>query len=235
MKIALVGASGNAGSRILKELSDRGHAVTAIARDAAKIPALPNVAAASGDVADEDAMAALLKGHDAVVSSVRFGAGAAPQLLDAVRASGVKRYLVVGGAASLEVAPGKRLLDAPDFPAAYKAEAGAAAAFLDMLKGGATDLDWTFLSPSALFVAGERTGKFRLGKDELLVGDKGSTISFEDYAIDEKHRSATLTEAGIAKCERLLGISNLYDPSQIDMLHQVKEPFDSAQGKPDGV
>jgi hypothetical protein len=184
MKIALVGASGNAGTRILKELSVRGHAVTAIARDPARIPALANVTAARGDVADTGGMAALLKGHDdAVVSSVRFGAGAAQQLLDAARAAGVRRYLVVGGAASLEVAPGKRLLDTPVFRAAYKPEASAAAAFLDMLRSGAADLDWTLLSPSALFVAGERTGKFRLGKDELFVGDKGSTISFEDYAI----------------------------------------------------
>jgi hypothetical protein len=99
-----------------------------------------------------------------------------------VRAAGVRRFLVVGGAASLEVAPGKRLLDTPQFPAAYKPEATAAAAYLDMLRG-VSDLDWTFLSPSALFAAGERTGKFRLGKDELLTTDKGSSISYEDYAI----------------------------------------------------
>jgi putative NADH-flavin reductase len=182
MKIALVGASGNAGSRILKELSGRGHAVTAIARNAEKIAALPGVTAAKGDAADKGGMAALLKGHDAAVCSVRFADGGPTALIEAVRAAGVKRYLVVGGAASLEVAPGKRLLDSPDFPAAYKAEATAAAAYLDMLKG-VGDLDWTFLSPSAMFVAGERTGKFRLGKDALLTGEKGSTISFEDYAI----------------------------------------------------
>ncbi|HEX8755728.1 MAG TPA: NAD(P)H-binding protein [Steroidobacteraceae bacterium] len=100
----------------------------------------------------------------------------------AVRRAGVKRYLVVGGAASLFVAPGRRLLDQPDFPPQYKAEASRGAVFLEALKR-ATDLDWTFLSPSALFVPGERTGKFRLGRDELLAGEKGSTISFEDYAI----------------------------------------------------
>ncbi len=182
MKIALVGASGNAGSRILKELSDRGHSVTAIARHPEKIAALPGVAAATGDAADKAGLAALLRGHDAVIGSLRFSGGAATQLLDAVRASGVRRYLVVGGAASLEVAPGKRLLDTPDFPAAYRPEASAAAAYLDMLKG-VTDLDWTFLSPSALFSAGQRTGRFRLGKDQLLTTDKGSSISYEDYAI----------------------------------------------------
>jgi putative NADH-flavin reductase len=182
MKIALVGASGNAGSRILAELSNRGHAVTAIARRPERIATLPNVTAVKGDVGDRQGLAALIKGHDAVVSSVRFADGAPARLLEAVRVSGVRRYLVVGGAASLEVAPGKRLLDTPQFPAAYKPEASAAAAYLDMLKG-VSDLDWTFLSPSALFVAGERTGKFRLGKDELLTSEKGSTISYEDYAI----------------------------------------------------
>jgi putative NADH-flavin reductase len=182
MKIALVGASGNAGSRILKELTDRGHRVTGIARHPEKIAALPGVAAAKGDAADKSGLAALLRGHDAVVCSVRFANGGPTALLEAVRAAGVRRYLVVGGAASLEAAPGKRLLDSPDFPAAYKAEATAAAAYLDMLRG-VSDIDWTFLSPSAMFVAGERTGKFRLGKDALLTGEKGSTISFEDYAI----------------------------------------------------
>jgi uncharacterized protein len=182
MKVAVVGASGNAGSRILKELSDRGHRVTAIARHPEKIAALANVTAVKGDATDRDALAALLKGHDAVVGSLRFGDGAPKLLLEAVRAAGVKRYVVVGGAASLEVAPGRRLLDTPEFPAAYKVEASAAAAYLDMLKG-VSDLDWTFLSPSALFAAGERTAKFRLGTDQLLTGENGSRISYEDYAI----------------------------------------------------
>src|SRR5262245_55889554 len=182
MKVAVVGASGNAGSRILKELSDRGHRVTAIARHPEKIAALANVTAVKGDATDRDALAALLEGHDAVVGSLRFSDGAPKLLLEAVRAAGVKRYVVVGGAASLEVAPGKRLLDTPEFPAAYKVEASAAAAYLDMLKG-VGDLDWTFLSPSPLFAAGERTAKFRLGTDQLLTGENGSRISYEDYAI----------------------------------------------------
>ena len=122
MKIAHVGASGNAGSRILKEISDRGHSVTAIARHPEKIASLPGVTAAKGDAADKDGLSALLKGHDAVISSIRFSDGSPKLLLEAVRTAGVKRYLVVGGAASLEVAPGKRLLDAPHFPAAYKTE-----------------------------------------------------------------------------------------------------------------
>lgn len=181
-KIALIGASGNAGSRILKELSDRGHQVTAIARNPEKIANLPDVVVKKGDVFDQAGLSELLKGHDAVISSVHFTASDPATLIEAVRASGVQRYLVVGGAGSLEIAPGQRVVDLPDFPAAYKAEATKGAEFLDRLKQE-KQLDWTFLSPSAEFVPGERTGKFRIGKDSLLSNDEGSRISFEDYAI----------------------------------------------------
>jgi uncharacterized protein len=182
MNIALIGATGNAGSRILTELTSRGHIVTAIVRNPAQVPANPRVKSAKGDVHDATGLAVLLKGHDAVVSSVQFTASDPRKLIEAVRASGVKRYLVVGGAGSLEVAPGLKLIDAPNFPSQYKAEAAAGGAFLDLLRAE-RDLDWTFLSPSAMFVPGERTGKFRLGKDQLLANEKGSSISFEDYAI----------------------------------------------------
>lgn len=181
-KIALIGASGNAGSRILKELSDRGHEVTAIARSPEKIAQLPGVTALKGDAQDGAALAGLLRGHDAVVSSTRFTGTDFSIITDALREAGVSRYLVVGGAASLEVAPGQRLLDQPDFPEAYKEEATHGAATLDYLRD-LDDLEWTFLSPSAMFEPGERTGTFRLGKDELLSNENGSRISFEDYAI----------------------------------------------------
>jgi uncharacterized protein len=99
-----------------------------------------------------------------------------------VQEAGVPRYLVVGGAGSLEVAPGVKLIDTPEFPAIYKAEASGGGAFLDLLRQQPA-LDWSYLSPSAMFVPGERTGKFRLGGDQLLANDEGSSISFEDYAI----------------------------------------------------
>ncbi len=181
-KVALIGASGNAGTRILKELSDRGHGVTAIARNPDKIPKLPHVTARRGDVYDTDALAALLRGNDVVISAVRFTVSDPQALIAAVRAAGIKRYLVVGGAGSLEVGPGKRLVDQPDFPEAYKVEASKGADFLDVLRS-VKDLDWTFLSPSAMFGPGQRTGKFRLGTDQLLAGEHGSSISFEDFSI----------------------------------------------------
>lgn len=182
MKIALIGASGNAGSRIAKELSTRGHEVTAIARDASRIEALPGVTPVALDITDADALVSALKGHDAVISSVHFTASDPDKLIAAAKASGASRYLVVGGAGSLEVAPGVRLIDTPEFPAQYKEEASLGSAFLDKLRGE-PELNWTFLSPSALFVAGERTGTFRLGRDQLLTNEQGSSISFEDYAI----------------------------------------------------
>jgi uncharacterized protein len=182
MKIALIGASGNAGSRILAELSRRGHTVTAIARHPEKVQTLPGVTPLQADAGDVAGLAAAIKGHDAVVSSVHFTVSDPRKLIAAVQEAGVPRYLVVGGAGSLEVAPGVRLIDTPEFPAIYQAEASAGSAFLDLLRQQPT-LDWSYLSPSAMFVAGERTGKFRLGRDRLLANDKGSSISFEDYAI----------------------------------------------------
>ncbi|MCA0421678.1 MAG: NAD(P)-dependent oxidoreductase [Proteobacteria bacterium] len=182
-KVALIGASGSIGSRLLAELSARGHAVTAIARNPDKIAALPGVTAVKGDVFDKDRLARLIAGHDAVISAVHFSASDPQILLASVRQSGVQRYLVVGGAGSLEVAPGVKLFDTLEFPAVYLDEARKGGAFLDLLKQE-QGLDWTFLSPSALIQPGERTGKFRLGADQLLVDAKGnSAISAEDYAI----------------------------------------------------
>lgn len=180
--VALIGASGRVGSRLLQELSDRGHTVTAIARHPENIPALPGVTARTGDVGDQNALARLLAGHDAVVSAVNFRNADPHVLIEAVRSAGVRRYLVVGGAGGLKVATGQRLFDQPDFPEAYRPEASRGIAFYAALREE-KELDWVFLSPSAEFVPGERTGKFRTGSDQLLTNKHGSRISFEDYAI----------------------------------------------------
>ncbi|WP_332681407.1 NAD(P)-dependent oxidoreductase [Bosea sp. (in: a-proteobacteria)] len=183
MNIALIGATGFIGSRLLAELGRRGHRVTAIVRNPEKVPQGAGVTAKRGDVFDRDGLAALLAGHDAVISAVHFSASDPAVLLAAVRQSGVKRYLVVGGAGSLAVAPGVKLFDTKEFPAIYLDEAKKGGAYLDLLQAEAS-LDWTFLSPSALIEPGARTGKFRLGKDDLLVGAEGrSAISAEDYAV----------------------------------------------------
>jgi uncharacterized protein len=183
MKIAIIGATGNIGTRLVNEALNRHHAVTAIARDPSKLAKRPGLVTTPGDITKPDTLLPLLKGHDAIISSLRFSTVDPQRLIDLVRRSEVKRYLVVGGAASLEIAPGQMLLDAPNFPEAYKPEASKAKAFLDVLRP-ISDLDWTFLSPSAFIGPGERTGKFRLADNTLLTGPDGkSSISYEDYAV----------------------------------------------------
>lgn len=183
MKIALIGATGMAGSRILEELVSRGHYVKAIARNTHKVPDTERVLSVDVDLNDHEALIAELKGQDAVISSVRFQGLDVNALINSIRESKVKRYLVVGGAGGLTV-PNQnvRLIDTDDFPETYKPEAEAGINFLEKLKQ-VDDIDWTFISPAAEFVPGKRTGEFRVGKDELIVSKDGSKISTEDFAI----------------------------------------------------
>jgi len=183
MKVALIGVTGRVGSRLASELVGRGHIVTGIARHPENATAPSGVAVVKGDVADPASLVPLLADHDAVISAARFTTSDPNALLAAVKQAGVERLLVVGGAGSLEVAPGRALVDTPDFPEAYKAEAKAGVAFLAALRKEKA-LDWTFLSPSALLMPGERTGKFRLGQDRLLIDPNGkSSVSMEDFAV----------------------------------------------------
>jgi len=192
MKVAVLGASGRAGSEITRELAARGHAVVAIARKPEAIPAAPGVTAVAGDAADPAALAPLIQGSDAVISALHFDVPA-ETLLKAVKDAGVPRLLVTGGAASLEVAPGVLLFDTPEFPAEWKPIAKGGLTFLDALRQE-KDIDWTFFSPPVLIEEGPRLGRYRLGGDQLVVDDKGdSRISFADYAIAmvdelEQHR-----------------------------------------------
>ena len=183
MKIALIGVTGRVGSRLLAELLRRGHHVTGIARNTGKLAGQPGLVLKNADADQPAQLAPLLAGHDAVISALKFATTDAETLIAAVKQAGVRRLVVVGGAATLEVAPGHILLDAPGFPAAYRPEAEGGRRFLDILRGE-RELDWTFLSPPAEFDPGERTGKFRLGTDQLLTDANGkSWISMEDYAI----------------------------------------------------
>jgi putative NADH-flavin reductase len=182
MDVALIGATGNAGSRILAELSRRGHSVTALARNPEKVEPLAGVSIHKFDIDDLEGLTAAVAGTDAVVSAVKFGDMDTQGVIGAIERSGVDRYVVVGGAGSLYVSPGVREVDGPGFPAHIRPEALKGAEFLDQLR--ASKLDWTFLSPSRFFEPGERTGQFRLGKDDLLFDENGrSGISFEDYAV----------------------------------------------------
>ena len=192
MRVAVLGASGRAGSEIAKELAARGHEVLAIARKPEAIPQAPGVTAKAGDAADPAALAALIGGMDAVISALHFDV-TAETLLTALRHAAVPRLLVTGGAASLETAPGTRVIDSPDFPAEWKGPAMGGIRFLEDLRQEKA-IDWTFFSTAALLFEGPRTGKFRLGQDRLVTDSQGeSRISFADYAIAmvdelEQHR-----------------------------------------------
>ena len=191
MKIALIGASGHIGSRILNEALSRGHQVTAIVRDPAKITTTHNnLHIVAGDVLNTEELASKLKGHDIVISAFSPGfenpfllVDASSSIIKATKKAGVDRLIAVGGAGSLEVAPGVQLMNTSHFPAAWK---NIAQAHADALKVylTETDLKWTNFSPAALIEPGTRTGKFRLGENQLVADEQGnSKISMEDYAI----------------------------------------------------
>ncbi|MGE3151362.1 MAG: NAD(P)-dependent oxidoreductase [Nitrospiraceae bacterium] len=207
MKIAVIGATGFVGSAILKEALQRSHEVTAIVRDPEKLPPHPKLHPQKGDVYNEDEVARLVAGHEAVISAFNPGWGnpdiynlqvkGTQAIIAGVKKAKMKRLLFVGGAGSLEVKPGVQALDLPGFPAEYKQGALATREALNLLRRE-TGLDWSFLSPSADLAPGQRTGKFRLGADQMLTDEHGqSRISVEDYAmamIDEVERPAHIRQ-----------------------------------------
>jgi putative NADH-flavin reductase len=197
MNVVLYGATGNAGSRILKELVSRGHHVTAVARDTSKLP--HTVTAKQDDLSNLDAIASIIQRADAVVSAYAPPQdntdallGVTERQIAAVKKAGNIRLIVVGGAGSLEVAPGVTLLASGHLPAQWVSIAASHAKALKILQ--ASDINWTYFSPAAFFEPGSRTGKFRLGTNQLIADSKGdSRVSLEDYAIalvDELERPA---------------------------------------------
>ena len=187
MKVILYGATGNVGKRILSELTQRGHKVTAVARNVSAVPT--GVDARQDDLSSVDRIASIIAGADAVVSAYGPPPDDTDQLvavterqIAAVRKAGNVRLIVVGGAGSLEVAPGVSLLASGHLPAAWVPIATSHDKALKLLQS--SGINWTYFSPAAYFEPGERTGKFRLGTNELISDAKGeSRISMEDYAI----------------------------------------------------
>jgi uncharacterized protein len=188
MNVVLYGASGMIGSRILKELLHRGHTVTAVVRNPERVTAL-GAYIVLGDILDPTTVAETAKGREAAISayspprddSAALWA-ATHSLLSGLTTAGVRRLIFVGGAGSLEAAPGVQLVDTPAFPAEWKPIANAHRDALALLKS--SNLDWTYFSPAGLIQLGLRTGKFRLGGTQLVTDAKGeSRISAEDYAI----------------------------------------------------
>jgi putative NADH-flavin reductase len=193
MKVALIGATGYVGSRIMVEALQRGHEVSAIARRPEKLPLVPNLSPLKGDVFDGEGLTALLAGHDCAINAFHPGWGSiddgplqvrgAQAILGACRQAGVPRLLQVGAAGTLEVQPGLDLLDSPAFPSEMVSGARGARAVLALLRDE-HDVQWSVLTPSAVLEPGRRSGSFRVGDDELLMADDGvSSISLEDYAV----------------------------------------------------
>jgi putative NADH-flavin reductase len=196
MKIVLFGATGNIGRRIAAEALRRGHEVVGVVRDPTAVtPPDPRVRLVKGDATTAADVAAAVRGADAVVSAISPRpnprglpppslAANARALISGLRSAGVKRVLYVGGASSLEVAPGKALADQPDFPEIYQAEAKEGREALAVWRSEGEGLDWTYLSPAVEIGPGERTGKYRTTDDRVLVDEKGrSFISYDDYAV----------------------------------------------------
>lgn len=194
-KIVLIGASGYVGSAILKEALHRGHEVVAVVRDPSKIKAnSPLLTVSPIDISSPDEVAEVCTGADAVISAYNPGwknpdiyeetMRVYPALVEGVRKAGVKRLLIVGGAGSLFVAPGVRLVDSGAVPQALLPGVKGLGDFYLNVLSGEKELDWVFFSPAASLEPGKRTGVFRLGKDDLILDEEGnSRISVEDYAV----------------------------------------------------
>jgi uncharacterized protein len=193
-KIVLIGASGFVGSSIIKEELERWHKVKAIVRFPEKITVKnPNLTLKKGDVSSSELVCKLCKGADVVISAYNPGwknpdiasdtLKIYPSILEGVKKSGVKRFLVVGGAGSLFISPGLRLMDSGIIPEPFLPAVQSLARFYLEILAAEENLDWVFFSPAGNIAPGIRTGKYRLGKDEMIFDSEGkSNISVEDYA-----------------------------------------------------
>jgi putative NADH-flavin reductase len=190
MKVTIIGATGMIGQKIVEEALKRGHHATVIVRDPSKLTRQhENLSVVVGDIQDAEQTAKIAAGSDALISA--FGPShdhteslieATKSLIAAVKLSGVNRLITVGGAGSLEVAPGLQLVDAPSFPEVHKKVALAHRDALELFKQ--SDVNWTNVCPPAFIEPGARTGQYQVGTDQLVSDATGkSYISTDDYAI----------------------------------------------------
>jgi len=201
MRIAVIGASGWLGGAIAREALARGHEVTGIGRDRARLADLETTAVAHADVTDPAAIGTAVRGHDAVVAAVVDREGeqwdviprAASALLEALPEAGVKRLLFVGGAGSLEDEGGVRFVDRPDFPPEYVPEALAQAEALATLRSSGGAVEWSYLSPSPMLIPGEKNGNYR-----VQVGDRALT----DEQGESRIASGDLASAALDELEQ---------------------------------
>jgi uncharacterized protein len=193
MRVLIFGAGGRVGKAIALEALKRGHSVNGVTRGGT-IDGIPDMRfrPIAGDVTDLPTVTALIEANDVTASAIGPKPGedpmmlatAAKVLIEAAKKAGRRRLVVVGGAGSLETAPGKRLMDEPRFPEGSKPVAQAHAAALEQFRALKEELDWTYVSPAELLEDGPRTGRFRVGGDLLLVDPDGkSHVSIPDFAV----------------------------------------------------
>ena len=191
-KIVIFGARGRLGRLTVAEALQRGHEVTAVTRDGTGLDPADGLTVVTGEIEDPDGVAAVARGHDVAISAIGPRPGDAHEqfsdnlqtLLAGLHQAGVPRAIIVGGAGSSEVAPGQLLIDTPDFPEVAKPTASSAVTALRRLRATETPVDWAFMSPAAFFDPdGERTGRYRMGTDNLISDDEGSYLSYADGAI----------------------------------------------------
>ena len=192
--VLLIGATGFVGSAVLNELLERGHEVTAVVRNAAKLPQNELLTAVEQDVSDVEAIAKLAEGKDAVISAYNPGwmnpeiekliTENYPKILEAAKKSGVERLIIVGGAGTLFCAPGLRVVDSGVIPAEIMDGVRPLGNFYLNTLTNENDIDWVFFSPAGVLdEEGKKTGNYRLGKDDLIVDAEGNShISVQDYA-----------------------------------------------------
>ena len=192
--VLLIGATGFVGSAVLNELLERGHKVTAVVRNAAKLPQNELLTGVEQDVSDVEAIAKLAEGKDAVISAYNPGwmnpeiekliTENYPKILEAAKKSGVERLLIVGGAGTLCCAPGLRLVDSGALPAEIMGGVRPLGDFYLNTLTNEDSIDWVFFSPAGVLdEEGKKTGNYRLGKDDLIVDAEGNShISVQDYA-----------------------------------------------------
>jgi uncharacterized protein len=194
MKIVVFGASGMIGSHVVQEALNRGHEVTAVTHDPSKLEIQnPKLSSVAGDVLDPASVEQVSAGHDAAVSAARPNVGdepaaryteAARTLVETLPRVAVRRLVYVGGASSLEVAPGVQLFDTDTFEPAWKIDANSQRKALAFFRNDAGEIDWTYFSPAGYIAPGERTGHYRVGGNQLVTDAEGkSYISAEDYAV----------------------------------------------------
>ena len=212
MKIAIIGATGFVGSAILNELANRNHEITAIARNPKETSGVKWIAT---DIFNIDSLAETLKGHDVVVNAYNPGwtnpniydhsIAGSKAIQEAVKKTGAKRFITIGGAGSLYIAPNIQLVDTPEFPKEIFDGANAARHYLEIIKEE-KELDWAFFSPAIEMHQGTktgRTGKYRLGLENPVFNEEQrSILSVEDLAVviaDEvenpKHHQVRFTAA----------------------------------------